>query len=191
MLEWLLIIAGILIPLGAAKRRRGRNMSRYLKGIASEKMLLGTLAASTGIKENWDDSVDEASIVTSIVGSWALGNWSVATNVGPIAFGVAHSDYSQAEIESWYEATSSWDQGDLVAKEVANRKIRLIGIFAGAGVAVANIPFNDGKEVKTKLNWTLATGQTLALWAYNTGSTAVGGTDPSVNFSGHANIFGI
>ncbi len=135
--------------------------------------------------------VTEETIVTSIVGSWSMEDFTPGNSIGPIAVGVAHSDYSQGEIETWYEQTASWETGDLIAKEVANRKIRLIGTFPGAGVAGSAQVLNDGKAFKTRLNWKLATGQTLALWAYNMGSNAVATTDPSVHFSGHANLFGV
>ncbi len=166
-------------------------MKRYRKGICSEKLSLGTLAAVTGIKQDFDETVDEETLVSSIEGSYSMEDFTQGNSIGPIVVGIAHSDYSQAEIESWYEQTASWSVADLVGQEVANRKIRLIGTFPSAGASLAATALNDGVPIKTKLNWRLATGQTLSLWCYNMGSAAVASTDPSVHFSGHANLFGV
>ncbi len=99
--------------------------------------------------------------------------------------GLAHSDYTDAEIEEYIETTDSWDQGNLVqGKEVRKRLIRRIGIFGSSGV------LNDGKPIHTRLNWLLRTGQTISLWAYNRGASALATTDPQVVAEGHANLWG-
>jgi len=85
-----------------------------------------------------------------------------------LEFGVAHSDYSAAEIEEALEAIESIDLGDKVAQEQANRWVRSIGTFASAiNTAGSAAQFNDGKPVKTKLNWKMSIGDTLVGWVRN------------------------
>jgi len=118
----------------------------------------------------------EAYRLLSIKLAWAIRNHTPGE--GPITIGVAHGDYSAAEIEEWLEATSAIELGNLVAKEQSSRLCRRIGTFDGE---LAQEVLNDGKPVHTKLNWLMATGQTLQMWAYNrsgavltTGSVVVG-----------------
>jgi len=84
-------------------------------------------------------------------------------------FGFAHSDYSAAEVEEALEAGGSMDLGDKIDQEHANRLVRQIGTIsqAGALAAAAGASFNDGKPVKTRLNWLMSTGDTLNVWVRN------------------------
>ncbi len=103
--------------------------------------------------------------------------------------GIAHSDYSDAEIQAVIDQTLSWNEGDKVGQEVAKRLVRRIGQFGQPGDSLAPVVLNDGKEIKTKLNWILLQGQTLKLWAYNLGTGAVATTTPIVTAQGHANLW--
>ncbi len=164
-------------------------MGRYIRGNIDQDFALGTLAAQTGIRTALAATVTERTLVSSIENTYALQGFTVADNVGPIVFGVSHSDYSLAEIEAWIEQTTgAWAEGDKVAQEVSNRQIRRIGSFAPP-ISVATVGINDGKPVKTKLNWILNAGQTLAFWVYNQGSVAVGTTDPDMHTTGKANLW--
>ncbi len=90
---------------------------------------------------------------------------------GPIHVGVAHSDYSIAEIEEWLEVTTVFSPKDLRGQEVARRKIRRIGIF---DCAAAQQTLNEGMPIRTKLGWMLPEGQVgLVLWVYNTDTGAL------------------
>ncbi len=109
---------------------------------------------------------------------------------GPIVFGVAHSDYTDAEIEEVIENTASWDEGNKVQQEVAKRLVRTIGTMVGTELAgVSDVKFNKGVPVKTKLNWILTTGDTLRLWGYNKSDGALSGTAPIIRANGHANLW--
>lgn len=87
---------------------------------------------------------------------------------GGLEFGLAHSDYSPAEIEECLEANASMDLGNKIAQEQANRLVRAIGTITGnQAVAGGEAAFNDGRRMKTKLNWTIAIGDFLVLWVKN------------------------
>ncbi len=83
-----------------------------------------------------------------------------------VQFGVAHSDYTDDEIEECLEASGSMDIGNKVAQEQANRLVRHIGVFTDE-----DNMFNDGKPVKTRLNWKMAEGDTLKMWIRNGSGT--------------------
>ncbi len=166
-------------------------MSNYLPGNIELDLSLGTLASRTGILFA-TNTVTERTRCTSIKMLYTYSGYTVADNQGPIMVGVAHSDYTLVEIEEWIEQSTSWAVGDLVAKEVSGRKIRKIGVFPISGVTAAvgqATVLNDGRPIRTRLNWMLNTGQGLSMWAYNMGTIAIGTTNPNVNFNGKANLF--
>ncbi len=175
----------------ANKRKGGsrRRMGRYIRGNIDENLLLGTLATKTLISDLWDDAVTEKALISSIVCTWSLDQ--LTSVQGPILFGVAHSDYSDAEIEAVIEASNSWNVGDLLAQEVGKRKVRIIGTFAAEikSAELTDVRFADGRLVKTKLNWMLNTGQTLRMWAYNISASALATSDPAMRANGHANLW--
>ncbi len=163
-------------------------MGKYIRGTISEDLDLGTLAAKTLVSDTWDEAVLERTLISSIVSTWNLDG--LVAGQGPIIFGVAHSDYTDAEIEVVIEAVGSWDEGNKVAQEQAKRLVRRIGQFVGTqGTGTDDVQFNDGKPVKTKLNWILNTGDTLKMWAYNTSSAALTTSAPSMRADGHANLW--
>ncbi len=85
-----------------------------------------------------------------------------------LEFGLCHSDYSAAEVEECLEAGEAIDIGDKIAQEKVNRLVRVIGVIANAsGVTGSGAQFNDGKPVRTKLNWKMATGDRLNVFVRN------------------------
>ena len=168
-----------------SRRRRGK----YIRGSVDEFLSLGTLAGKVVISEIFDETVNERSLISSIVATWTLRNYSKATDDGPVMVGVAHSDYSSAEIEEVLENTGSWSEGSKIEQETSKRLVRVIGTFAPMPVDVNDAAgLNDGKPIKTKLNWIVNQGQSLQVWAYNLGSGALGAS-PIVSVNGHANIW--
>ncbi len=164
-------------------------MGKYIRGAVDEFTALGTLAAKDAIVTAFDETVNERTLISSLVATWSLSNFTAGALVGPIMVGVAHSDYSAAEIEEWIENAGSWDEGDLVNQEIAGRKIRKIGIFEVPDGVAESRELNDGRPIKTKLNWILLQGQTLGVWAYNLGQNPLATTDPIVATEGHANLW--
>ncbi len=149
---------------------------------------MGTLASGALVGDTWDETVNEKSLLSSIVATWSLDN--LTGDQGPLIFGVAHSDYSDAEIEAVIENAGSWDTGDKVQQEIAKRLVRQIGVFASSGLdAVHDQVVNDGKPIKTKLNWMLQTGDTLKMWVFNRSGSALATTVPVLKADGHANLW--
>ncbi len=164
-------------------------MGRYIRGSVDEDLPGGTLAGKTVVGAGFDEAVQERTLISSLVATYSMNDYTPIASVGPVMVGVAHGDYSDAEIEEWIETTGSWDEGDLVQQEVASRKIRKIGVFEEPAAATQNAVLNDGKPIKTKLNWILNQGITLKLWIYNMGTGAFATTDPRIRAEGHANLF--
>ena len=166
-------------------------MANYIRGNVDEQLSLGTLAAKVMISANFDEVMVEKGRITSLVASWSLSNFTVALGDGPILVGVAHGDYTDAEKEAFIEATGFWDKGDKIAQEVGRRLIRVVGTFRQEvnDVGQGSVVLNDGKPIKTRLNWPLITGSTLNIWAYNLGTSALASTNPVLSVQGKVNIF--
>ncbi len=108
----------------------------------------------------------------SIKNTYAWGDIAAAIDDG-LEFGVAHSDYTEAEIEECLESQGSMDLGDKVQQEHSNRLVRSLGRISSASAIVGGAaqPFNGGRPLKTKLNWLMSTGDTLNLWVRNGSGT--------------------
>jgi len=167
------------LPVFAAKRRRKR--ARLLKGVVTETLAIGALAANDAIGDNYDQTTEERSFMLSQEATWAIVNHTAGE--GGIIVGVAHSDYTDAEIEEFLEVSDSWNEGNLIDQERSNRgrRIKIVGIFSGDK---SDDVLNDGKPIKTSLKFTLTSAQTLKLFAYNT-SAAVLTTGTILVVTGH------
>lgn len=176
---------------GTYRRRKGRRRGTsgtYIKGRVNEALSLGTLAQFAMVSDNFDEVAEEKTLVSSIDAIWSIDQ--LKSPDGPIMFGVAHSDYTAAEIEAVIEATGSWKLGDKIEQELQKRLVRIIGVFASGSMSStfqSDHTLNDGRPIKTKLNWGLSTGQTLELWAYAMGP--VDTTGAVIRVEGHANLW--
>ncbi len=190
MLEYITVIVIALAMMAKKGRgRRRRSMGRYIKGRVDEDLDMGTLAAKTLVGTTFDETVNERTLVSSIVASWSISGWTPGIDDGPVIFGVAHGDYSDAEIEEVIENTGSWDEGNKISQEISKRLVRTIGSFDTPADANSVVAVNEGRPVKTKLNWILNQGVRLKIWAYNAGTSAFATTNPIVHAAGHANLF--
>ncbi len=184
------ILLTLLILLGLAKRKGRGKYRRYIRGAIQHDLDLGTLGANVLTSENLSSTITEQSWLSSVKATWSLSDFTNAVGDGPILVGVAHSDYSSAEIEAWVENTGSWDFGNKIQQEIGRRKIRQVGSFLSSvadsqGIAV----LNEGRPITTKCGWLLQTGQTVKIWAYNQGDSALATTDPDLSVVGHANLW--
>ncbi len=150
---------------------------------------MGTLASGVLVSDTWDEVARERTLISSIVCTWSIDN--LTSPQGPFIFGVAHSDYTDAEIQEVIDASGSWDPGDKIAQERAKRLVRKIGEFSSDAEAsqADDVDFNDGVPKKTKLNWMLQTGDTLKMWIMNRSASAVATTVPVMKCDGHANLW--
>ncbi len=82
-------------------------------------------------------------------------------------FGVSHGDYTATEIEECLEAQTAIDRGNKIALEQSNRLVRMIGSIESVAAAQQGRVFASGRQVKTKLNWYMATGDKLKGWIRN------------------------
>ncbi len=144
-----------------AKHQKTR--SRLFVPRIKESLAAGALAASDAISTAFTATVDRPYWLASI--DTMVGAQGFAGGDGPVIVGIAHSDYSAAEIEEWIEATASWSSIDKVEQEQARRKCRIIGQVNDP----ASQQFNDGKITRTKCGWILEAGSTLSLFIYNDG----------------------
>ncbi len=173
-----------------ARRRRSRKRFRkYLRGQIDSQIPLTTLGANTLVGQDANDVLEEQAYLSSVKLAWALQGFTPTGDAGPILVGVAHSGYSDAEIEEWIENLASWEIGAPRNQEIAKRMIRRVGVFFAPAQATETARLNNGMPIRTKCGWTLATGQTVRMWAYNTGSSAVATTVPDVTVQGHANLW--
>ncbi len=164
-------------------------MGKYIRGSVDEQLAVSTLAGQTLIGQDFDETVNERMLISSIVATYSLRLVTPINDLGPLLVGIAHGDYTDAEIEAYIEASGSWDEGDLVQQEIMKRKIRRVGLFEQPQNATQAVVLNDGRMIKTKLNWILLQGQTLRVWAYNTGQATFATTNPEVNVNGHVNMW--
>ncbi len=173
----------------ARKGRRGRNMSNYLRGVVNAELTTSVLSSKTASKVAFPEAVSETARISSVVARYSMQNFTPAVDAGPIMVGLAHSDYSVAEIEQWIENVNGWDSGDMVQRREINRRlIRQVGIFDTPADILSAVTLKDGVEIKTKLNWPLATSQTVSLWAYNMGTAGLT-TAVDIDCRGHANLW--
>ncbi len=190
MLRIILPVLVLLIALVYVRRKRRYNaFGRYIPGNVQSDIVLTTLAPATGVLAT-TDVVDDTTRISSVKCAYSLEDFTDGAGIGPILVGLAHSDYTLAEIEEYIELTTGWSQADLKSREISQRRVRKIGIFAtdaSSGVDVTVL--NDGKPIKTRLNWLLSEGQGLSFWAYNTGSNAIATTVPRVHVEGKANLW--
>lgn len=153
--------------------RKGKGRKRPLNVLIGENTLsLGTLGADTllgaplttgsvNLGENY--FIYSVDIIMALRGA--------TPTEGPIWVGIAHADYSDAQIEAWLETSGGFSPKNLQEREVQKRLVRKIGAFE---MAQATEDINDGLPIRVKLNWMLPEGQPgLKIWVFNTDTSAL------------------
>lgn len=188
----LAVIYTALFSVMATKSQRRANFSKFISGSIDHRLQIGSsLAANTLIGSNLTQVVVDTCRISSIKTSWSLNNFTPTANAGPVLVGIAHSDYTDAEVEQWLETTGSWDRGNTSAREQRSRMVRMIGKFpiGPDGASTDARVLNGGRPIKTKLNWLLTEGQTIKVWAFNAGSVALATTNANLEVQGDANLW--
>ncbi len=158
------------------RKRRSRRYKGYRKLPYTQDVSGGTLGADALVSSTLTEVFTEERRVLSLEGTIAMEDLAAAD--GPIEVGIAHSDYTDAEILEYLTAAGAWDEGNKVAQEQANRLVRSLGILTEEETAI-----NDGRLLKTRLNWRMATGDTLKFWIRNRGDQLT--TGMVVTHQGH------
>ncbi len=184
ILLWLLLATALI---GAAKRGR-KNWNKFRSGTLEIDLAMTALAAKTLVSQSSENVVDTARI-SSVDATYAITGYTPTDGVGPFLFGVAHSDYTNTEIEVYIEQSGSWDLGDKQSQEVRSRRIKILGQIGQQASGVQNMVYNEGKKLRSKLNWLLAEDDGLDFWVYNMGDQSVATTVPQFVVFGSANIW--
>jgi len=161
--------------------KHGRKPKRNWQTIEIDAVLdlgIAGLAAKDAVTFQVSELATENFIATSVTVTPTLLIEQAAepNGLSTIMFGVSKSDYNAAEVEAWIENQSGFTRADLIAQEVSRRMIKTIGVFmpeqrpAAAQISVA---LTEGRPIKTRLNWRILEGTTLAFWIYNGGQVAI------------------
>ncbi len=161
MLETLLVL--LLLGLALAKHGKPSGRRYSLRPVrVNASVTLAALAANTAITGTVFGNADGAYRVISVSSTWA---WSDHTaGEGPVHVGYAHGDYSVTEIKEFVESSASISIGNKISNEHANRLIRIVGTLAGD---TTDETLNDGKPIKTRLNWAIPIGTNLNAFVYS------------------------
>jgi len=159
MLEILVLgLAFVLLAKhGKNPKRRRYNLRRVR---ITPELALSTLASDTALTALTTGVATDTYRMVSIIATWALRG--ITGGEGPITVGYAHSSYTVTQIKECLEAFSI-DQGDKLSSEQAGRLVRIVGTFSSE----ADTMLNDGKPIKTRLNWKIAIGSQVNIFAYN------------------------
>lgn len=184
MLEILVITIMLLVSMA---RRKGSGKRRAMRTYRKLPFRLdsgwGAITDDEVARLAMTDTTNDKFWVSSCKATYAMRDFTVGE--GPVNLYIAHSDYTTGEVEEAIEAISSWDQGDLIAREQANRKIRHVGVFAlnDQGEEV----LNDGRPLTTRLGFLLENGDTLAYHLHATGGAVTSGS--LISAMGHVNAW--
>ncbi len=141
-------------------KRRGRKpllVARFLETQIVAAIVNNGIESSTLV-----DASDQECFLISMDVNMSLGTHIAGE--GPLFVGVAHGDYSEAEILEWFQQSNGLSTGDLVTREQAKRLIREIGVFSGVGTEEV---MNDGKKIRVPLKFRLQDGVNLNLFTVN------------------------
>ncbi len=156
-------------PMPKARRRR-RPKRDWFRIPVDITEVLTTLADSAGLLQNLTTAVlTHDARITSIELSYNL----VGSTLGeqPISMWICHSDYTLTEVEEVIELTGLLGPGEMIERERSKRLVRHIGDITHVDQTAESVGLNDGKPIKTRLNWLIPDGKTITMVSYNnTGS---------------------
>ncbi len=164
----LLLIVGLALLAKKTPKRRRFNL-RKVK--ASPSVGITTLASVTAFTGVFFGNADGAYRPVSMESTWSMEDH--VPGEGPILVGYAHGDYTVAEIKEFILSGSSINIGNMVERERAERRIRHVGTFSGEN---ASETLNDGRPIKTRLNWRIPIGTNLNVWFFNDSINALSGS---------------
>ncbi len=140
--------------------KRGRKpllVARFLETQIVAAIVNNGIESSTMV-----DASDQETFLISMDVNMSLGTH--VAGEGPLFVGVAHGDYSEAEILEWFSQSAGLTTANLIAREQSKRLIREIGVFSGVGTEEV---MNDGKTIRVPLKFRLQDGIGLTLFTVN------------------------
>jgi len=183
MMSALALITGFIVLVSAAKRR-ARVKRDWFRIPVDVVEALSTLADSAGLLQSLTTAaLEHDARVTSVELTYAITGLTAGES--PIEVFLCASDYTQTEVEEYIELAGLLGPGNKVEKEVSSRFVRLIGAFNGEGT---DDVLNDGRPMKTRLNWLVPDGRTINLESYNHSGAQLT-TGAVVRVMGHINGF--
>ncbi len=150
----------------ARKRSRKARPFNLRKVRINTRVALGALVADSLVAGGITNSSTNPYRIMSVELSYSIVDLGATADDGQ-TFGLAHGDYTAAEIEACLEASGAIDVGDMIARETSNRLVRELGSMQGAPGTGAGRSHNNGQPVKTKLNWGMSLGDTIRVWCRN------------------------
>jgi len=150
------VVATLILAKRTPKRRRfNLRRVRTTPAIALSTLAAGVVVAggTTGVAPNSYRAVSSEQV-------WAIENLN--TGEGPLVVGYAHSDYTVTEIKEAIDASASIDPGLKIERERANRLVRIVGVITSDVDRL-----NDGRPLKTRLNWLITPGDEVNIFALN------------------------
>ncbi len=152
-------------------KHRGKKRSGFVAIPVSQQITLSTLASNTVIGADLIAALTEDLYVISADLMWSLLGHTGGE--GPLQVGIAHGDLSVAEIAENLNANVTGPD-DIIQMEKARRPVRKAGMFSGLG---AQETLNDGKEVRTKIKFSIGDGKAVIAWVVNrSGATLTTGS---------------
>ncbi len=142
---------------------------RLRKVRVANSFAIGALGALDVVADGITSAPTERIRVISANLTWSLADMTPTDDAVEVGF--AHGDYTAAEIEECLEAQSAIDAGDKIGQEKTNRLVRTVGVFPDVVAAGGGQTLNDGRPIKTRLNWALQTGKTLNVFVRNGSGT--------------------
>ncbi len=173
MLE--IIISMLVFLIGAAKKGRPRRRRGIMVANCDHELSLGTLALNTAVIDGIQGNADRPIWFVSVDGIWSIKELTDLD--GPIVVGYAHSDYTVTEIKEFLEINAGFNFSDMLTRERQARKIRVAAVLQPSGGAETDWVANDGRPIRTKLNWGCPSGSTLNMFAYNRGAALTTGAE--------------
>ncbi len=176
MLEILVLLIATIFLAKHGKARSGRRY--YLRPVrVIGARALSTLASQVAVATALTGASTQAYRAISVSATWNISG--LTATEGPITVGYAYSDYSVTEIKECLDSQAAISRGNKTAQEQANRLVRVVGTLSEANEAM-----NDGKPIKTRLNWAIAIGDTVQMFAFNENASAALTTGASVHCIG-------
>ncbi len=157
-----------LTVMGKHCRRRGRG---FVAMPVAGSVLPSTLTSGTVIKSPLIENLAEDFFAISADLTWTIRDGTV--NEGPLQIGLAHGDYTVAEIKEWLDVDLS-NPANLIAREQGGRKCRRTGFFQ-QGLGAAGEVLNDGKMIRTRLKFLMNDGVSLDFWVHNQSGASLSG----------------